>query len=335
MGNDLISIIVPIYNVEEYLQRCIDSLINQTYHNTEIILVDDGSTDNCGTISDQYSRNYDNVYSFHKKNGGLSDARNYGITKAHGKYICFIDSDDYIDKRYCEILYKNIIDANADISICEFLRVTDDTISEMCEYKNEIIEIYDIGIEKQRNILNELNEITTVAWNKLYKIKIWKNIKYPKDKLNEDEFVIHYLLDKCDKIVYTNLKMYYYYQRNNSIMMSKYNERKTDVVEAFCDRLNFYKNKIEYNSLVPRAYEVFMKMIITHYGLSKESDNIAISNRMIERYKKEYDKTITKKLGLKSRIQLLSFYYLPNLYYLVKKGIINVRKYFRKDNTET
>lgn len=326
MQDELISIIVPIYNVEKFLTNCIESLIHQTYQNLEIILVDDGSTDKSKEISDEYAKKFNNVVVFHKRNGGLSDTRNYGITKANGKYICFVDSDDYVNKRYCEILYKNIKQTNADISTCAFLRVDDTYISKEADYRNEDIKIYEKDIDKQKNILYELNGDTVVAWNKLYRKEIWDEIHYPIGKLHEDEYIIHHILDKCGKIVYTNLKLYYYYQRDNSIMTSKYNEKKLDIIDALYDRLNFYKKKKEYNILVPRAYTIFMKMIINHHRLAKENSNLNICNMMVTRYKREYDKDIIKVLKIKDKVQLMFFYYLPNIYYLIKKVIRNDRK---------
>ena len=116
MNKDLISIIVPIYNVEQYLNRCIESLVNQTYTNLEILLIDDGSTDNSGKLAEKWISNDQRIKVYHKKNGGLSDARNYGIKYAKGKYLSFVDSDDYVDMRFIEILYKTCIETNTKIA---------------------------------------------------------------------------------------------------------------------------------------------------------------------------------------------------------------------------
>ncbi len=317
MDEELISVIVPIYNVKNFLPICINSLIGQTYKNLEILLIDDGSNDGSENIADEYSKKYSNIYSFHKQNGGLSDARNYGIDRAKGKYICFIDSDDYVDERYCEILYKNIKDAKADISICEYLR-TEDNNKKQVNYDDESTKVYTDEIEKQNNILNKMNEITTVAWNKLYNIELWKDIRYPKGKLNEDEFVIHYLIDKAHSIVYTNLKLYYYYQRENSIMKSKYNEKRLDGLDAFKDRMNFYRNNKKYDSLFPKAYVLYMKFITSHYILAKRSNMQEICKKIIERYRNDYDRQI-KIESKKDKLQLLLFLYFPTIYCFLKE----------------
>lgn len=140
MEKEKISIIVPIYNVEKFLPRCVESLVNQTYGNIEILLIDDGTKDNSAIMCDEYAKKYNNVKAFHKKNGGLSDARNYGIEKATGKYIAFVDSDDFVNKDYCKILYNNLIKNDADISICDFQIFTD--TSRIDENKEEITNVY-------------------------------------------------------------------------------------------------------------------------------------------------------------------------------------------------
>lgn len=323
MEKELISIIVPIYNVEEFLPKCIETLVNQIYKNIEILLIDDGSTDKSGELSDKYANEYENVTVYHKANGGLSDARNYGIDRAKGKYICFVDSDDYVDKKYCEILYNNLVNTESDISICGFER-TGSQEEKNIDYSQEKITTYADSLEMQRNILileNEFNTVTTVAWNKLYKKEIWQDIRYPKGKINEDEFVIQYLLEKCNKIVYTNLNLYYYYQRDNSIIKSNYNKRKLDGVDAFKERFEFYKNTEKYNSLASTMYVRYMKLIIYHYIQAKKAGLKDVSEQMQERYKKEYENNLGIKIdSTKDRWQLKTFLHMPKLYSILKSA---------------
>lgn len=346
MNKDKISIVVPIYNVEKFLPRCIDSLINQSYENIEILLIDDGSTDNCSKICDEYAYKYNNIKVFHKKNGGLSDARNYGIERVESEYIAFVDSDDFVDKDYCKILYKNLIENNADISICKFRETTESKIEEVI--KQEVINIYS-KFDAQQNILdttNNLNTITTVAWNKLYKKKLWENIRYPKGKVNEDEFVIHHLIHNSNKVVYTNLELYYYYQRENSIMKKNFTKERLVAIEAFKDRWKFYTDNKEYKELEAKAYSAYMKMIISMYFLLKESNiqsnniskedckNNSLDNKeeavsLINLYRKDYTNRI--KIGIKERAKLAIFYVMPGIYYFLQMGVRNVRKSIRKD----
>ena len=171
-----ISIIVPVYNVEAYLTRCIESLIQQTYKNIEIILVYDGSTDNSGEICKRYALNYENIFYYAKVNGGLSDASNFGIARATGEYLAFVDSDDYVDTRIYQCLQEDIEKYNADIATCAFQEFTDKPFRD------------DVGRQSTTEVLNRKDGIRYLlmsskycnyAWNKLYRKKLFENIKYP------------------------------------------------------------------------------------------------------------------------------------------------------------
>lgn len=239
---DLISVVVPIYNVEKYMVRCIDSIINQTYRNLEIILVDDGSLDNSGKICDEYKNKDDRIKVIHKKNGGLSDARNKGLDISNGKYILFIDSDDYIHKNMIEILYNNLISTNADISICKFKIIYDEINNENEDEFTNQIEVFDKKSVFQ-NFFNDKSLETIVAWNKLYKKELFDTIRYPFGKIHEDEYVIHHLLYKTEKVVYTTAELYYYIKREGSITAKKSSKRIMDKMEAYRDRVDFYREK--------------------------------------------------------------------------------------------
>jgi glycosyltransferase involved in cell wall biosynthesis len=223
---DLISVIVPVYNVEKYLRKCIDSILSQTYTNLEIILVDDGSVDNSDKICDEYKEKDSRIVVIHKENGGASSARNVGLDMAHGEYIGFIDSDDYIDSDMYEELYKNMQDNNADLSICG------------------ILNLYQ-GIEPKRNIPDKkvmlaagaiklmLTGLTVSPCNKLFKRKLFKDIRYPTGKTAEDAFILIEILLKCDIVAFTSEEKYYYVHRGNSITTRKYHKSDDDVIEAW------------------------------------------------------------------------------------------------------
>ena len=213
-----ISVIIPIYNVENYLERCLDTVINQTYKMLEIILVDDGSKDSSGKICDAYADKDERIVVIHKENGGLSDARNVGIKKASGKYIALIDSDDFIDKKMLEILIKNLKETKADISICAYKLFYNDKVKIIQNSKENI----KYTIYNKREALKQLlsaddTKITNHAWNKLYKKELFNKIYYPKGRNFEDIGTTYKLFDKSNLIVYTNYIGYYYYQRDNSI----------------------------------------------------------------------------------------------------------------------
>ena len=225
-NNELISVIIPVYNVEPYVKRCIDTVLNQTYKNIEIIIVDDGSTDNSGKICDEYKNKDNRVIVIHKENGGLSDARNTGIEKCKGKYIIFVDSDDYIETTMVEKLYNDIKSSNADISICGIYVSENDTIKEQVTPKKS----FSIsGNTKYDYIYNEYSLQTIVAWNKLYKRSIFKKIRYEKGRVHEDEIIICDILNNAKKISYMLEPLYYYIKRPGSISMrfsiNSYNDK--------------------------------------------------------------------------------------------------------------
>lgn len=214
-----ISVIVPVYNVEKYLEKCIDSILNQTFKDFELILINDGSTDNSGEICNHYANIDNRIHVINKENGGLSDARNHGIKIASGKYLCFIDSDDYIHPQMLEILYQDILKHQADITCCNFLRV----------YENQNIESYKISILQEEQIYTGIELIEhlsnrvefVIAWNKLYKKELFNQIAYKVGVKHEDEYIIHHLLLQTKKFVYRNCELYYYVQRCGSIMDSQ------------------------------------------------------------------------------------------------------------------
>lgn len=237
--NELVSLIVPIYNVEKYLDRCVKSLISQTYKNIEIILVDDGATDSCGKKCDEYALRDNRIRVIHKKNGGLSDARNAGIEIASGDYIAFIDSDDFISDLYVEKLWNAHIRFDAEIVMCKMTSFCDE---------DELKKIRLTGTEK---ILSKKEffegyfddkENTEVAWNKLYKKSLFDDIKYPIGKLHEDAFTTYKIIDKIDKIAVVDDILYYYYYNANGIMNSKIKIGRLDDITAHVESLRFFKN---------------------------------------------------------------------------------------------
>lgn len=226
--DELISVIVPIYNVEKYLDNCVNSICNQTYQNLEIILVDDGSPDACPKMCEEYKKNDSRIRVIHKPNGGLSDARNCGIKEATGRYITCIDSDDYIEIDYIEYLYTLLIEVNADVSICNFIKTKN---------LNETRTIKDskrIEFTSEQAIQEMLyaRTFTTSAWGKMYKTELFDGVEYPARKYSEDMYTTYRLLEKAHKVVYGNQVCYYYVHRPNSILTSGFSSKHLDVFEA-------------------------------------------------------------------------------------------------------
>lgn len=240
MKKNLISIIVPVYNVEKYLPRCIDSILSQTYKNLEIILVDDGSPDRCGEICDEYAKNDARIHVIHKENGGLADARNVGLKAAAGQYVMFFDSDDWVAANICETLLQALITTQADIVTCNFSRI----YSGGKIINNPAIlkagKIY-TGKEALELYIKKGPVELTIACNKLYKKELFiqNNLFYPMGRLHEDEFLCKYLLYYSKTFVYINQSLYYYFQRENSIMGTVTEQRFRDGVEYVSELYSF------------------------------------------------------------------------------------------------
>lgn len=227
MKNELISIVVPVYNVEKYLEKCVKSILNQTYKNLEIILVDDGSTDNSGNMCDELAKLDDRIKVYHKENGGLSDARNYGVERATGAYIGFVDSDDYIEKEMYEKLYEAIKKENADVAECNLKIVyphgtelfTQEKYYKVCN-KEEYLEEY-LKIEK----------IFGSVWTKLLRRDIASKLLFPKGKLYEDTYYSNDLINIAEKYVIMDKPYYNYLMRNDSITNSKFKPKILDLID--------------------------------------------------------------------------------------------------------
>ncbi len=237
ISDKLISIIVPVYNVEKYLKKCVYSILNQSYKNLEVILVNDGSTDNSGKICDELSREDSRINVYHKDNGGLSDARNYGVAKANGEYVGFVDSDDYIDQYMYENLYKAIRKYNTQIAECGITRV----------YKNNKLrphydgEEYSLVVDREGYLKEYLEnrKVYGAAVCKLLSIDLAKVLKFPDGKVYEDVFYTLELLKKVDKYTLISGNYYYYYIRGNSITTKTFSSRDMDYIEII-DKIGEY-----------------------------------------------------------------------------------------------
>lgn len=298
MQQDLISVIIPVYNVEKYLRKCLDSVVSQTYNNLEILIVDDGSTDCSGQICDEYAEKDDRIQVFHQLNGGLSKARNTGIDLSTGDYLMFIDSDDYISKDMALELYNELKKSNADMSICNFHYVDENNNI----IKKKELDFHNAGsfILTKKELLNALtnSNISTaivIGCNKLYKNSIFDSLRYPIGRIYEDEFIIHHILNKIDKAILINQKYYYYVQRNNSITGANYTIKKLDAVEAFLDRAKFLYDLDEYLFSAYSLNRVSYLLLEGKTKLNKSNDVVA---QKLQQLKKEYNR-IYFQLALK------------------------------------
>ena len=315
--NDLISVIIPIYNVERYLVKCIESVLKQTYSNLEIILIDDGSEDKCGKICEEYKKKDNRIKVIHKTNEGLSEARNAGIVNATGKYITFVDSDDYIDDCYIELLYNVLISYSADISIASHRIIYKNrcidksTNEEFCANSKLILEkiLYDDGIDLS-------------TWGKLYKIELFDNIRFPKGRLFEDSATTYKLIDISKNIAVYSKAVYNYIMRNDSISKSKFSEKKLDLITSTKEMTDFIRSKYPClsNACNRRLMYAYLSTL-TQLAQCKET------NKQIEKELLEYirenkqkvlkDKRIPKRdrLGIYASIFGLRFYKLALNFY--------------------
>lgn len=225
---DLISVIVPVYNVEAYLDRCVSSIVNQSHKNLEIILVDDGSPDGCPALCDEWAARDERIHVLHKENGGLSDARNAGMGAAHGEYISFIDGDDWIEPRFFEILQHELEAQNADVAAVQYRLCWE---GDACERQSayEHVTVYDRQTAMRLLIQNQIKQ---VVWNKLYRSAQIRDIPFEKGKVHEDEFWTYQVIGRIERFAAIDYIGYDYFQRAGSIMGAAYSPKRLDAVEA-------------------------------------------------------------------------------------------------------
>lgn len=297
----LISIIIPIYNVEKYAKKCIESVINQTYSNLQIILVNDGSVDKSGEICNYYASIDNRVTVIHKDNGGLSSARNIGIEAALGEYIMFLDGDDYISIYAVEEL-TNILNEHL-VDIIQFRYI--ETNSNELNYDSDEKHEYHI-CTNTREMFDNLYEIGgeyISACTKIYNKKIFENLRFKNGILYEDQQIISNILTIIDSIAYYNKQLYYYLIRPNSIITSKFNRKKLDIIDIIEERIEFLKTR-NYNDLVDREIAKHFNNLIILYCESKCSGCI-VENKIILDKLREYIKLYGNNRHIAGKNKLL------------------------------
>ena len=314
-NNELISVIVPVYNVEKYLEQCIESIINQTYKNLEIILIDDGSTDNSGKICEKYAKRDQRIKVVHQKNSGVSSARNTGIDFSTGKFINFIDSDDYIEKDMIEYLYNMIQTERADISMCSAYDVYDDKTI----------------FSAKKNIYLTLNSHDAYYYmlqpkyfgigicNKLISKELLKKDRFPIGRKNGEELeLLQRLIYRAKKLVYSSEPKYYYRQRNNSATHSAVLSE--GLIESMKSLCNFAGKKfpdlyeLMYTNYVLSCFQVYNSY--TRNNIKNKS-----FNRVYQELQKSKGKVTYKYLTNSKKVQLLLFYHCNKFWNLIVKII--------------
>ena len=328
--NDLISVIVPVYNVEKYLERCIQSICNQTYKALEIILVNDGSTDSSGYICDQYAKADSRIKVIHKKNGGLSDARNYGIDLASGDYIAFVDSDDYVELQMYEYLLKALKENEADLAICNYQYCTETDnkleVGSVYEYDTKKVELV-APYQAQELYFSDPKKriLYTVAWNKLYERKLFSRIRYPIGKVHEDEYTTFKLLYQAKKIVVLQDELYHYLIRKNSIS-GAFDQKRFDLFDAYLERLKFYRLHHKFK-LWEKLMLIYMHMFAQYSEWAQGAYAVVLKYYIaqFEEECKEYEKI--HKLGLQLGFEKRLFLHLNHSYCNMWKLSRYIRNY--------
>lgn len=290
--NTLISIIVPVYNVRDYVSKCLGSLVKQGYESIEIIVVDDGSTDGSGEICEEYSKKDKRIKVFHKKNGGLSSARNYGIRRAKGEYICLVDSDDYVEEGFVIKMEEAAFSNDADIVVCG--------------YNNEVPESQIMtGEEATIKLLVEQNNMEIVAWNKAYKRRLFKEISYPENYNYEDNLTTYKLLSKAKKVVYVAESLYVYRKRVGSITEKDKKEEKLLARErAAREAIKFFRSDSDLQEAA-RIALLTAKFAWMDFAISGEVDNSFLNQG--KKWIKENKKRLLRNKYLSQKLRTYIF----------------------------
>ena len=234
-----ISVIVPVYKVEQFLGRCVDSILCQSFSDFELILVDDGSPDRCGEICEAYQKKDSRIHVIHQQNGGLSAARNSGIdwvfARSDSRWIAFVDSDDWVHPEYLKVLYDAVQQTSCKISACGFFKTAGETFPEKQDARIQCLSSDDYYCGRIHD------GVTAVAWNKLYHRSLFENLRYPVGKLHEDEFTTYLAVYEAGNVAVTSAQLYAYYQNPEGIMRSSWNPRRMHVLEAFAQQITFAK----------------------------------------------------------------------------------------------
>ena len=293
-----VSIIVPVYNVSLYLDRCLTSLINQTYRNIEILAIDDDSTDNSLEILYRYQELDKRIKVFHKKNGGAASARNLGLEKYRGDYVSFVDSDDYVDSNYIEQLVKILEQHDADISVCSFYNVNQDYIT-INDYHCEVCVYNEIDFLKKF-----LDDWTCgLIWNKLFKTHVIKGVRFKEGHKIDDEFFTYHLVMNSHKIVLFNKALYHYLWRDTSVMNNKNNQ---DIIIK--DRLEYLEERyLNVKMRYPQLEKIYFENYIDNLlRLKSETTNVDTIRYIQSKMRKNIFFIMKSKISIFQKINILN-----------------------------
>ena len=285
-----ISIIVPVYNVERYLEKCINSILDQTFKNFEVLIIDDGSNDNSGLICDKFAESDSRIKIFHRQNEGIAKVRSFGLKQAKGKYICFVDSDDYIFESYLGCLYYAITNTNAKIAACKHINFENGDI-EPCS--NNPVEITHLHVKHDAidEYIADIDNTETYVcvWNKIYEKGLWENIDFPSNKIYEDMYVWYQILDKAKDVAFIDNVLYARRLRAGSITHSSYSLEQWYMVESKIEQLYYFKNQNK-QRLVEISFDSIMHFFWDNIKGMKEMN--ILDDKIINEYRNRIKKCV-------------------------------------------
>ena len=307
----LVSVIVPVYNVEKYVSRCLDSLINQTLKEIEIIIVDDGSTDDSAIICREYAKKYQNIVYIHQDNQGLSGARNTGIEKAKGKYIGFVDSDDFVEKDMFEFLYSMAEQFGTGIAACGYVAFYDDGTINEC-IKPNIRKMFSLDEALDYYLLPGYFEI--IACNKIFKRELFPDIRFPIGKVYEDIPTIYKLIDRAGELYFDSTPKYFYYRRDGSLSQSGLNSNVPKLIDIVDEFVNFCITNIKTPRLVYLGQIWWYTFVLNKFLAAGETMDGLVDKmrRMIGLHFNSL--FISDVFDLKTKFKFLLIFIMPNIY---------------------
>lgn len=318
MKDPLVSCIVPVYNVEKYLDKCIESIVNQTYKNIEIIVIDDGSTDSSPILCDRWKEKDPRIVVIHKENEGASSARNVGLDNMHGEWIVFIDSDDYIHPQYVELLLNAVKKHNVLMACCSLDNVFyNHDISEFCEYNNSSQKIY------LNSTIDSFYMITktmiVAAWNKIYHVSLFDKFRFFNGKIHEDYGLLFYLIGAIYEYALVPYPLYYYLYNSEGITRSVDTMKRMDIIDVTMQQYYYFyeHNQIEYTRLILKTCIDFFPGLYCNLMESKQLDKKVFFKKYKEVFRiMRKNKRIDRKIILKHRM----FLWCPFLIHLLKRN---------------
>ena len=315
MNNDpLISIIIPCFNAEKTLEKCLESVVQQSYANLEIIIIDDGSTDETSLIYNKFQSNDERILVLKQQNSGVSKARNTGVKAATGDYICFVDSDDWAELNYCSELYSLLVGENADISIVE-ASYEDENGNVLCSKPISDEKIFDGN--RALVLLLEDREIQSHPWGKLFKADLLKNVHFPENlKCFEDYSTLFKIFNKAVKVVKSNEKLYHYIQREDSLSHNLSPETAYQFFLAIMEVFEFWRNSAKVGDRNKIVKNIVRKLLMVLKRITRNTkvDEMKSEKDEIRRAFNSFLKYSATDIGLEYYFYLRLYYYFPTLY---------------------